>query len=170
MFLTGRSAAGASTRSSRPFATPRPPHRPPAMPKTLLALALSCLLVAAVRGDDPRPAKVKPLDASYLRLHALTRGFMLGRPVRPKLTPDGKAVLFLRAQARVPKMRLYEFDVATGKTKELLTPEALLKGAEEQLTPEEKARRERQRVSVGGFTDYQLSEDGRLILVPLAGK
>src|SRR2546425_3120992 len=111
-----------------------------------------------------------PLDASYLRNHAETRGFMLGRPVKPKPTPDGKAVLFLRSEARVPKLRLYEFDVATGKTKELLTPAALLKGAEEHLTPEEKARRERQRISVGGFTDYQLSEDGRLILLPFGGK
>src|SRR5947199_10793323 len=105
----------------------------------------------------PPPAKDKPLDITYLRDHAATRGFMLGRPVKPKPTPDGKAVLFLRAQARVPKLRLYEFDVGSGKTRELLTPENVLKGAEEQLTPEEKARRERQRVSVGGFTDFQLN-------------
>ena len=32
-------------------------------------------------------------------------------------------------------------DPATGKTRELLTPEQLLKGAEEHLSPEEKARR-----------------------------
>src|SRR3954451_4630178 len=128
---------------------------------------LPCAVLVAV---SPLAAKEPPLDTSYLRRHAETRGFMLGRPAKPKFTPDGKAVLFLRAEARVPKLRLYEFDLATGKTKELLTPEALLKGAEEHLTPEEKARRERQRVSVGGFTDYQLSEDGRLILVPLAGK
>jgi dipeptidyl-peptidase-4 len=95
---------------------------------------------------------------------------MLGRPVKPKPTPDGKAVLFLRALPRVAKLRLYEFDVATGKTRELLTPEMVLKGAEEHLSPEEKARRERQRVSVGGFTDFQLSDDGSLILVSLSGK
>src|SRR5262249_35736039 len=82
----------------------------------------------------------------------------------------GKAVLFLRSQPRIPKLSLYEFEVATGKTRELLTPEKLLKGAEEHLSPEEKARRERQRVSVGGFTDYQLSDDGALILVSLSGK
>jgi dipeptidyl-peptidase-4 len=130
-------------------------------------LLLPCAVLVAV---PALAAKEPPLDTSYLRRHAETRGFMLGRPVKPKFTPDGKAVLFLRAEARVPKMRLYEFDVASGKTKELLTPEALLKGAEEHLTPEEKARRERQRINVGGFTDYQLSEDGRLILVPFGGK
>jgi dipeptidyl-peptidase-4 len=129
------------------------------------ALALSLYL-----SIFPNPARGATLDTKFLRDYAATRGFMLGRPVKAKPTPDGKAVLFLRAQARVPRLRLYEFDVASGKTRELLTPEAVLKGAEEKLTPEEKARRERQRVSVGGFTDFQLSEDGSLILVSLSGK
>ncbi|HXG10706.1 MAG TPA: alpha/beta fold hydrolase [Gemmataceae bacterium] len=110
------------------------------------------------------------MDINYLRDHAETRGFLLGRPVRAKPTPDGKAVLFLRSQARVPKLSLYEFDTTTGQTRQLLTPEQLLQGAEEKLSPEEKARRERQRVSVGGFTDFQLSDDGSLILLSLSGK
>src|SRR5262245_10473966 len=111
-----------------------------------------------------------PLDTSYLRDHAQTRGFMLGRPVRPKVTPDGKSVLFLRAKPRVAKMSLFELDVATGKSREVLTPEAVLKGAEEHLTPEEKARRERQRVTVGGFATYHLSPDGGRLLVSLSGR
>src|SRR5262245_53574246 len=140
------------------------------MPKPAL-LVLLFLPVLASGADKPAtPAKGTPLDASFLRLYAETRGFMLGRPVKPKPTPDGKSVLFLRSEAKVPKLKLYEFDVATGKTKELLSPETLLKGVEEKLTPEEKARRERQRVSLGGFTDYQLTEDGSLILVSLSGK
>src|SRR6185295_10138361 len=69
-----------------------------------------------------------------------------------------------------PKLQLYEFDVATGQTRVLLTPEQVLKGAEEKLSPEEKARRERMRVSVGGFTDFQLSPDGGRVLVSLSGK
>jgi dipeptidyl-peptidase-4 len=108
--------------------------------------------------------------SSYLRDHALTRGFMLGRPVKAKPTPDGRAVLFLRAEPRVPKLQLYEFDVATKQTRLLLSPEQLLKGAEENLSPEEKARRERARVSVGGFTNYELSRDGARILLSLSGK
>ncbi|HEX5268844.1 MAG TPA: DPP IV N-terminal domain-containing protein [Gemmataceae bacterium] len=110
------------------------------------------------------------MDTSYLKDHAETRGFMLGRPARPKLTPDGKAVLFLRARPRVARLRLYEFDVATGKTRELVTPEELLPSADEHLSAEEKARRERQRVSVGGFTDFQLSDDGANVLLSLSGR
>jgi dipeptidyl-peptidase-4 len=111
-----------------------------------------------------------PIDTSYLKDHAETRGFMLGRPVRPKVTPDGKHVLFLRSQPRKAKMGLFEFDVATGKTRELITPEKLLKGAEEKLSPEEKARRERMRVTVGGFTTYHLSPDGKRVLLSLSGR
>jgi dipeptidyl-peptidase-4 len=140
------------------------------MRTTLLFLPLCALLAVfpTERGEDVKKDVV--LDSKYLRDHAETRGFMLGRPVKPKPTPDGKAVLFLRSQARVPKLSLFEFEVATGKTKELLTPEAVLKGAEELLTPEEKARRERQRVADHGFTDYQSSEDGKLVLLSLSGK
>ena len=116
------------------------------------------------------PIMAQTNQNSYLRDHALTRGFMLGRPVRPTPTPDGSAVLFLRAEARVPKLQLYEFDVATRNTRLLLSPEQLLKGAEENLSPEEKARRERARISVGGFTRFELSRDGARILLSLSGK
>ncbi|MFO0806862.1 MAG: alpha/beta fold hydrolase [Gemmataceae bacterium] len=107
-------------------------------------------------------------DTSFLKLYAETRGFMLGRPTKPKVSPDGKTVLFLRSGPKTAKNSLFEFDVATGKTRELLAPETLLKGADENLTPEEKARRERQRVSVGGFADYHLNPAGTHILVKLA--
>lgn len=135
--------------------------------KNAVALAF---LVAFAAPVVAQRQKDSPLDTRYLRDLAQTRGFMLGRPVRPQPTPDGKAVLFLRSQARVAKLSLFEYDVATGKTRELLTPQTLLKGAEEDLSPEEKARRERMRVSVGGFTTYQLSDDGMLILLSLSGR
>jgi dipeptidyl-peptidase 4 len=110
------------------------------------------------------------VDSRYLQDHAATRGFTLGRPIRATPTPDGSAVLFLRAQPRVPRLSLYELDVASGVTRELLTPEQLLAGADEQLSPEEKAHRERMRVSFGGLTGFQLSDDGAILLVTLSGR
>src|SRR5262245_6608078 len=107
---------------------------------------------------------------NFLRDYAQTRGFSLGRPVKATPTPDGTRVLFLRSGPRTAKLGLYEFNVSTGTTRELLTPEQVLKGTEEKLTPEEKARRERQRISVGGFTSFQISEDGKLILLSLSGR
>ena len=109
-------------------------------------------------------------NPQYLRDHAATRGFRLGTPTRATVTPDAKAVLFLRSEPRSPKLDLYEFDVASKQTRVLLTPEALLKGGEEQLSPEEKARRERMRVTSRGFTDFQLTKDGTRILLSLSGK
>ena len=109
-------------------------------------------------------------EDSFLRELAVTRNFTLGRPTHAEPTPDGKTVLFLRTEARSPVNSLYAFDVATGQTRVLLTPAELLKGAEEKLTQAEKAQRERQRISTRGFAGYQLSEDGKLVLVSLSGK
>jgi dipeptidyl-peptidase-4 len=95
---------------------------------------------------------------------------MLGRPQNPKVAPDGKTVLFLRADADKPTLKLFEFDVATTKTKEVLSPAALLKGGEENLSPEEKARRERMRLSAGGFADFHFDKDGKNVLLPFSGK
>src|SRR5688572_8958541 len=133
-----------------------------------IMLAQLTLLLATM--TCAQPLEEGKRDGSFLRDYAQTRGFMLGRPVKATPTPDGKAVLFLRSAPRVAKLGLYEFDVASGKTRELLTPEQVLKGAEEKLTPEEKARRERQRISVGGFTSFQISDDGKLILLSLSGR
>src|SRR5438067_863429 len=119
------------------------------MTRTLLPALLCATLLSPAACPAADIANGSPLDTSYLKDHAETRGFLLGRPTRARPTPDGQAVLFLRAQPRVARLRLYEFDTATGKTRELLTPEELLHSADEQLSPEEKARRERRRVSVG---------------------
>ncbi|MBE2254030.1 MAG: DPP IV N-terminal domain-containing protein [Myxococcus sp.] len=109
-------------------------------------------------------------DPQFLREYAETRRYLAGRPEKPKFSPDGKSVFFLRSAPKDARQLLYEFDVATGETKELLTPDALLQGASETLTAAEKARLERQRVSARGFTSFQLSPDGSRLLVVLSGK
>src|SRR5260370_9676259 len=138
--------------------------------RTIILLLTALMPAAFATGQPTQPPKDAPLDARFLRDYAQTRGFMRGLPVKPTPTTDGKAVLFLRSEPRVPKLSLYQFDVASGKTRKLLTPEQVLKGAEEKLSPEEKARRERMRVSVGGFTGFQISPDGTLVLLSLSGK
>jgi dipeptidyl-peptidase-4 len=131
------------------------------------AALIACLGAYALPAQPPRDL---PVDTQYLRDHAETRGFMLGRPTRPYLTPDGKAVLFLRSGPRSARLSLYEFDVASKNTRTLLTPEQVLQGTEEKLSPEEKAARERMRQSAGGFTSFQVSQDGSQVLVSLSGK
>lgn len=135
---------------------------------TLMISRLLCTLFLTV----PLLAQTPDEDASlqFFRDLAETRNYTLGRPVSPKLTPDGTSVIFLRAAPRSPVLRLYELTLADGRERELLSPEQLLGGGEEQLSAEEKARRERQRQSLQGFTFFRLSRDGASLLVSLSGK
>src|SRR5436305_71111 len=130
-----------------------------------LILFLSAALPAYLLGAEPESA-----DLRYFRELVETRNYSLGQPVSPQITPDGKAVIFLRGGARDPVLRLYEFTIADGKLREILTPEKILQGGEEKLTAEEKSRRERERQSLHGFTSFQLSKDGSKILVGLSSK
>ncbi|HEY2139476.1 MAG TPA: DPP IV N-terminal domain-containing protein [Chthoniobacterales bacterium] len=115
-------------------------------------------------------AELESPDLRYFRELIETRNYSLGQPVSPQLTPDGKAVVFLRGGARDPVLRLYEFTIADGTLREILTPEKLLQGAEEKLTAEERSRRERQRQSLRGFTSFELSKDGNKLLVTLSSR
>ena len=128
-----------------------------------LLVSLFVLVVLARAADDEANLK-------YFRDLAETRSYSLGRPVSPKPTPDGAAVLYLRSTARDRTLRLYEFDLATKKERELITPEKILGAGEEVLSAEEKSRRERSRTTTKGFTTYDLSEDGARVLVTLSGK
>jgi dipeptidyl-peptidase-4 len=126
------------------------------------------LLFAAFASVASEPAEEQNLK--YFRDLAETRNYSLGRPVAPKLTPDAQTVIYLRGGARDSVMRLYEFPLPGGPERELLTPTQLLQGAEEKLTAEEKARRERARVTLKGFTHFDLSQDGARLLVELSGR
>ena len=134
------------------------------------ALFFASAPVLAQELKPPPMSQPQRKPDSFLRQFSETRRFMSGRPVGVRITPDEKSVLFLRTPPTSNVQMLYAFDVESGQAKELLTPEALLKGSEETLTPEEKARRERMRVSARGFTGYQISEDGTRLLVPLSGR
>lgn len=109
-------------------------------------------------------------DDAFLEQYAATRRFSAGYPAAVKVVPDGSAVLFLRSPARSFVQDLYEFNTATGQERLLLTADQILQGAQENLSPEEKARRERMRLSARGIAGYQLSKDGTRILVPLSGR
>ncbi len=126
-------------------------------------------------GDPPGAgrapvARAVLADEAFLEQYAATYRFGAGRPRAISLTPGGGAVLFLRSGPRSVRQDLYEFDVATGRERVLVTAEQVLGGGEEHLTPEELARRERMRMTSRGIASYALSEDGTKILVPLSGR
>ncbi len=147
-------AQGAPTTSRTPGVTPpAPASAKPAKPR---------------RGAAPPPAPVP--DASLLDQYAATNRFRLGKPNGFRITPRGDAVLFLRSNPRSFQQDLWSFDPATGKEKVLLTAEQILRGSEERLSAEERARRDRQRSAYRGIQSFQLSDDGRRVLVPLSGR
>ena len=132
--------------------------------------APSPLAAKAAAAQDQPGVTVGAQNEEFLRQYAETLRFTLGRPRGATVTPDGKAVLFLRSQPRSFVQSLYEFDCQSGRERVLLTAEQILGGGEENLSPEEKARRERQRVATRGIVSFDLSKDGGKILAPLAGK
>lgn len=134
-----------------------------------LGVAAACALsevnvVLADKGPPMRPAR------DELRTIVETNTFMLGRPSQPRFVADGSAILFLRSGPRDRSSALYELDIASGKERLLVSPAQLLGGEAETLSTEEKAARERKRISTGGFTGYEVSADGTRIRVELSGK
>ncbi|HEY0707502.1 MAG TPA: S9 family peptidase, partial [Polyangia bacterium] len=117
---------------------------------------------APTTSDDVAPG--------FLREFSQTRGYLLGRPTRAVLTPQADAVVFLRSPGRSSEHDLYEMDVATGKTRVVLRASDLLGGADKALSPEEQARRERQRIVDSGFAAFALTPDGESIVVSHAGQ
>lgn len=109
------------------------------------------------------------LDANFLTDSAETYNFRLGLPTPLAVTPDG-AVLFRRTGPRDFAADLYELDSKTGAVKTLATAADLIGAADEKLSDAEKARRERSRTATKGVVGIDVSTDGKLVLVPLAGK
>ena len=110
------------------------------------------------------------MDTSFLRDYSETYGFSAGQPTGLALTPKGDAVLFLRSGPRDVVRNLYEMNTTSGEVRGLVRAADLLSGGEEQLTVEEKARRERKREIGRGFTWFSLSDDGEKILTGLSGR
>src|SRR5687768_1624755 len=131
--------------------------------RLILSLIAMTLLVGPVLTQTTGPGP------EFLKQYAATNRFTLGQPAAMHVTRSGDAVLFLRSGPRSFVRDLYEFDVATGKERLLASAEQLLDGADEKLPAEELARRERMRSAARGIASFELSRDGKQVLVPLSG-
>ncbi len=87
-----------------------------------------------------------------------------------RFSPDGRLVSYLRGRDDAPTVfDLWAYDIAT-RSHRLLVDSRLLSPAEETLSAEEEARRERQRIAaLRGIVDYQWSPDSHALLFPLGG-
>ncbi len=131
--------------------------------------AFALVAVTACHPAKPTTMPWPALDAKLLADSAATFNFRLGLPTLVAITKDG-AVLFRRTAAREFAADLYELDTKTGAVKTLVTAADLLGTGDEHLSDAEKARRERSRTATRGVVDADVSEDGKIVMVPLGGK
>ncbi|WP_158894339.1 S9 family peptidase [Amycolatopsis anabasis] len=109
-------------------------------------------------------------DLSFLRKQARTQRFTLGAPKEFRVSPDGSRLLFLRAESGFDRRNsLWALDLAAGAESKVVDAARLLPG-EEELPPEERARRERSRETSGGVVGYAVDDGFRLAAFPLSGK
>ena len=108
----------------------------------------------------------------FPRQQARTRRFTLGAPRNITVSPDGRRVVFLRSTAGDdPVNRLWVHDVETGSATVVADPADLLAdGADAELSPEERARRERAREAGGGIVSYSTNPDVTGAVFSLGGR
>jgi dipeptidyl-peptidase 4 len=110
------------------------------------------------------------MTESFPRQQARTRRFRLGVPRAFQVTPDGGRVLFLRSQAGDdPVTCLWEADAAAGTERLVADPRAFGTDAED-LSPQERARRERSREMTAGIVAYATDRAATLAVFALSGQ
>ncbi|MEU0742154.1 prolyl oligopeptidase family serine peptidase [Streptomyces sp. NPDC006134] len=108
---------------------------------------------------------------SFPRRHARTQRFTLGAPRSFTVAPDGSRVAFLRSSSGTDRANaLWVLDLAEGGERVAADPRALLGGAEEHLSPEERARRERSREGGAGIVGYATDAAVELAAFALSGR
>ncbi|GAA3110912.1 hypothetical protein GCM10020001_031820 [Nonomuraea salmonea] len=99
--------------------------------------------------------RIEAMSESFPRLNARTRRFTLGVPRGFTISPDGGRVVFLRTKTGTdPVTCLWELDTDTHVERLVVDPRELHGDEEENLPPEERARRERSREAAGGVVAY----------------
>ncbi|MET9772884.1 prolyl oligopeptidase family serine peptidase [Streptomyces sp. NPDC006367] len=108
---------------------------------------------------------------SFPQRHARTQRFTLGAPRSFTVAPDGSRVAFLRSGSGTDRANaLWVLDVADGEERLAADPRALLGGAEERLSPEERARRERSREGGAGIVGHATDAAVELAAFALSGR
>lgn len=120
---------------------------------------------------EPAPPYGDRVIDSFPKQFARTQRFTLGEPRNVTVSSDGRRVSFLRSESGDdPVNSLWVLDTDTGEERLIADPRALLSSDDNELPPEEKARRERLREGAGGITAYATDARGTVAAFALAGK
>ncbi|MEV6396865.1 alpha/beta fold hydrolase [Streptomyces sp. NPDC051907] len=112
---------------------------------------------------------------SFPRQYARTQRFTLGAPRAFTVSPDGGRVVFIRSTSgtdRTGRLWVLDLDPEGGRPAERLAadPQALLGGADEELSAQERARRERSREGSAGIVGYAVDQTVELAAFALSGR
>jgi dipeptidyl-peptidase-4 len=109
-------------------------------------------------------------EPSFPRQYGRTRRFSLGVPRNFVISPDGGRVFFLRSRSGSdPLTCLWELDGA-GKERLVADPGVLLGGSADEVSPQERVRRERAREQSTGIVAYATDQAVRLAAFALSGR
>ncbi|WP_035798253.1 S9 family peptidase [Kitasatospora mediocidica] len=115
-------------------------------------------------------AAATPAD-TFPRQYARTLRYTVGMPRSFAVASDGSRVVFLRSRSGTDRANLlWTLDPATGAEQIAADPAALLGGGEEDLSPAERARRERSREGSAGIVGYGLDGAAELAAFALSGR
>ncbi|MDZ4813154.1 MAG: S9 family peptidase [Pseudomonadota bacterium] len=135
--------------------------------RALTASILICVATMSPAQESP------PAPATELTIERIFDAPALSgpSPIGLKVSPDGTRVTFLRGkQSDQYQLDLWEYRIADKETRLLIDSKVLLPG-DEDLSDDEKARRERARTaSLKGILEYEFSPDGKKVLFPLNGE
>ncbi|MFJ3581194.1 prolyl oligopeptidase family serine peptidase [Streptomyces sp. NPDC090127] len=109
---------------------------------------------------------------SFPRQYARTQRFSLGVPRTFTVSPDGERVVFVRSSSGTDRSHgLWVLDLAQEPYERLAAdPGTLLAGAAEELSAQERARRERSREGSGGIVAYAVDAAVELAAFALSGR
>ncbi|MFJ7066875.1 prolyl oligopeptidase family serine peptidase [Streptomyces sp. NPDC101115] len=120
--------------------------------------------------EQPSPQE-QSSQVSFPRQYARTQRFTLGAPRGFSVAPDGGRVVFVRSGSGTDRShRLWVLDLDEGVERLAADPAVLLGGAEEELSPEERARRERSREGSAGIVGYAVDGAVELAAFALSGR
>jgi dipeptidyl-peptidase 4 len=108
---------------------------------------------------------------SFPRQQARTLSFTLGVPHAFSISPDGERIAFLRSRSGTDLGTcLWVRDTATGDERLVADPRELLAGGTEELSAEERARRERTRQAAAGVVAFATDDAMTLAAFTLSGR
>lgn len=109
---------------------------------------------------------------SFPRQYARTQSFTLGTPKTFTVAPDGSRIAFVRSPSGADRSTcLWVLDLSSeGREQLVADPQVLLGGDEEELSAQERARRERTRTGAAGIVEYATDQAVQVAAFALSGR